>query len=134
MITKELLFRGPHGRSRLQVLFNPENTYSYIREDLAEKIGNISKLPWGRYRLSAFEETLSAEYVSSLVFEINDLELRDLFRVSPDLPGDVIIGQTTLRKCRIKLDQEQGAIITDPRVTEIIIQGCRGYRSGIKNY
>lgn len=107
----------------LYALFDTGSTYSCISEDLAEKVGNLDKLPETRYFGTASEnQYLKVENGMRLDFEINDINLTDEFMVVPKLSEEVIIGATTMQKWRLKLDFEHDAVIVDPKVAVIILK------------
>lgn len=123
IIKLPLSFRGSKGEQKLYALFDTGSTYSCIREDLAEKIGLLDKLPESRYFGTASEnQYLKVESGMRLDFEINDLVLSDEFMVVPQLSEEVIIGATTMQKWRIKLDFEHEAVIIDPKVAKFILK------------
>ncbi|MEO6610945.1 MAG: retropepsin-like aspartic protease [Chitinophagaceae bacterium] len=118
-----LLFKGSKGEMTLYALFDTGSTYSCISEDLAEKVGNLDKLPETRYFGTASEnQYLKVENGMRLDFEINDINLTDEFMVVPKLSEEVIIGATTMQKWRLKLDFEHDAVIVDPKVAVIILK------------
>ncbi len=118
-----LLFKGSKGEMTLYALFDTGSTYSCISEDLAEKVGNLDKLPETRYFGTASEnQYLKVETGMRLDFEINDINLTDEFMVVPKLSEEVIIGATTMQKWRLKLDFEHDAVIVDPKVAVIILK------------
>ena len=118
-----LSFSGSKGEEKLYALFDTGSTYSCIREDLAEKMGMLDKLPEIRYFGTASEnQYLKVEYRMGLNFEVNDISLTDEFMVVPQLSEEVIIGVTTMQKWRIKLDFEHDSVIVDPKVAIIILK------------
>lgn len=118
-----LSFSGSKGEEKLYALFDTGSTYSCIREDLAEKMGMLDKLPETRYFGTASEnQYLKVEYRMGLNFEVNEISLTDEFMVVPQLSEEVIIGVTTMQKWRIKLDFEHDTVIVDPKVAIIILK------------
>jgi len=126
MIRISISFRGSKGEENLSALFDTGSTYSLIREDIAQKIGNTDRLPKPRY----FETVSSSEYLKVekgmlMNFKINDITLSDEFMVASGLSEEVIIGATTMQKWRIKLDFEHDAVIVDPRVAKLILKDLK---------
>lgn len=118
-----LSFTGSKSEEKLYALFDTGSTYCCIREDLAEKIGLLDRLPGCRYFSTASaNEFLKVENGMRLDFEINDVRLSDEFMVVPYLSEEVIIGVTTMQKWRIKLDYEQDTVYVDPRVAKLILK------------
>src|SRR5688500_18317076 len=121
IIKTPLLFIGSKKEEKYWALFDTGSTYSCIREDLAEKIGLLDKLPNSMYFSTAsFNEFLKVDNGMRLNFEINDVPLSDEFMVVPHLSEEVIIGVTTMQKWRIKLDFEKDTVYVDPRVAKLI--------------
>lgn len=119
-------FRGSKEEIKLFALFDTGSTYSCIREDLAQKIGNAEKLPEPMYFSTASEnQYLKIDYGMRLNFEIDDITLSDEFMIAPTLSEEVIIGVTTMQKWRIKLDFEHDTIIVDPKVAKLILKNLK---------
>ena len=119
-------FKGSKDEEKLYALFDTGSTYSCIREDLAEKIGNTDKLPEPMYFGTASEnQYIEVKNGMRLNFEINDITLSDEFMVAPELSEEVIIGATTMQKWRIKLDFEHNAVIVDPKVAKLILKDLK---------
>ena len=57
--------------------------------------------------------------VVCLEFYINDILLRDEFFVVPALGHDVIIGDTTMQKWRIRLNFEEDRVEVNPRLARM---------------
>ena len=124
MIIKTLLFTGSKKKEeKLKALFDTGSLYSCIREDLAEKIGLLDKLPILRQLSTSTKECLkNVEFVMRLDFEINEVRLSDEFMVVPYLSQEIIIGVTTIDKWRIKLDFENDTVDVDPRVATLYLK------------
>ena len=121
-----LSFKGSKDEEKLYALFDTGSTYSCIREDLAQKIGNAEKLPESMYFSTASEnQYLKVDYGMRLNFEVNDVTLSDEFMIAPQLSEEVIIGVTTMQKWRIKLDFEHDTVIVDPKVAKIILKNLK---------
>lgn len=119
-------FKGSKGEEKFYTLFDTGSTYSCIREDLAEKIGNLDKLPEARYFGTASEnQYLKVENGMRLDFELNDISLSDEFMVVEGLSEEAIIGATTMQKWRLKLDFEHDAVIVDPKVAKFILKDIK---------
>ena len=118
-----ILFAGSTSKAILDTLFEPNNTYSFIREDLAEKLGLIYRFRDPRsFNIAPFRLLTTTKDVICLSFTINNLRLRDEFMIIPGLPEDVIFGDTTIRKWGMKLDFDNNAVIIDPRVAEFMLK------------
>ena len=128
-----LSFTGSKREEKLYALFDTGSTYSCIREDLAEKIGLLDRLPSCRYFSTASaNEFLKVQDGMRLDFEVNDVRLSDEFMVVPHLSEEVIIGVTTMQKWRIKLDFEHDSVYVDPRVAKLILKQAKPLTSSTR--
>jgi Retroviral aspartyl protease len=119
-------FSGSKDEIKLYALFDTGSTYSCIREDLAQKMGNTDKLPEPMYFVTASEnQYLKVENGMRLNFEVNDVPLSDEFMVMDRLSEEAIIGATTMQKWRIKLDFEHDEVIVDPKVAKLILKDLK---------
>jgi Aspartyl protease len=122
VIIRTLNYRGSKGQADLQSLFDSGSTYSMIRPDFAAKLANIEPLPEAVDFETANKGSFTkVESAVRLNFYLNNLRLSDEFFVYPGLAEEAIIGATTMQKWRIKLDFEHDEVITDPRVSRIIL-------------
>lgn len=118
-----ILYAGSKSKTTLDTLFEPNNLYSFIRKDFAEKLGMISTFSKYRtFNIAPYNIVRPCPDVINLTFTINNLRLLDEFMVIPDLPEEVIFGDTTIRKWGMKLDHENNAVIIDPRVAEFMLK------------
>jgi hypothetical protein len=116
-------FSGSKGKEVLNAVFDSRNTYSYIRQDLAEKIGTPDKLTKARSFCTEYEnEFLNGDSGACLNFEIQNLVLSDQFIVVPVLKEEVIFGLTTLRKWGIKLNPENNNVTVNAKVAEFMLK------------
>ena len=123
IIKLPIRFKGSKGEETFYALFDTGSTYSCIREDLAEKIGNMESLFEARYFGTASEnQYVKVQHRIGLDFDINDINLSDEFMVVDGLSEEVIIGATTMQKWRLKLDFEHDAVIVDPKVAKFILK------------
>jgi Retroviral aspartyl protease len=126
IIKLPISFKGSKNEEKLYALFDTGSTYSCIREDLGQKMGNTDALPEPMYFSTASEnQYLKVENGMRLNFEINDVILSDEFMVVPRLSEEVIIGVTTMQKWRIKLDFEHDTVIVDPKVAKLILKDLK---------
>jgi predicted aspartyl protease len=126
IIKLPVLFAGSKGEKTLYTLFDTGSTYSCINEDLANEIGQVTKLANERLFSTASEthfikvkETIQSD------FYLNDVLLSDEFMVIPGLSEEAIIGVTTMQKWRIKLDFEHDTVIVDPKVAKLILKDIK---------
>jgi predicted aspartyl protease len=121
-ITRTLNFRGSKGQENLQTLFDSGSTFSCIHPDVAEKLEPADTLPDPfNVETATKGHFIKVEQRVTLDFYLNNLRMSDEFVIIPSLAEQAIIGAATLQKWRIKLDFEHDEIITDPRVSRIIL-------------
>ncbi|MGH9802821.1 MAG: hypothetical protein ACRD82_20845 [Blastocatellia bacterium] len=114
-------FEGSQGNADLDSLFDGSVTYSCIQPALAQKLGMLHPLPKPREIKTSGESFLS-EHAVLLDFYLNDFRLNDEFMLVSNLTQQVIIGELTMRKWKIKLNFETGEITPDPRAGKIILR------------
>ena len=122
VITRLLNFRGSKGRDDLQALFDSGASVSCIDPAVAEKLEIVTPLPDPfNVETAAKGHFIKVDQRVTLDFHLNDLRLSDEFILIPGLAEDVIIGASTMQKWKIKLDFEHDAVVTDPRVSRMIL-------------
>jgi hypothetical protein len=122
VITRTLNFRGSKGREDLETLFDSGSTLSRIHPDVAGKLESPVALPDPFSVETATKgHFIKVEQRVTLDFYLNNLRMSDEFVIIPGLAEEAIIGAATMQKWRIKLDFEHDEVITDPRVSRIIL-------------
>lgn len=119
LIYKEVLVRGDKGGGRFQALWDNGSSESFIRKDLAEKVGTVSKLSAPRQFEMGKGVLLVEESTSIVDLEVERFNLFWHFLVVPDLSEELIIGADFLQRWKIKLDPESEGIIIDPRALKL---------------
>ncbi|MGH9839136.1 MAG: retropepsin-like aspartic protease [Blastocatellia bacterium] len=121
-IIRKLHFEGSKGQADLTSLFDGGSTYSCIHPDYAEQLGVLEALPRPqKVETAAKGHFIEIEQRMNLDFYLNNLRLSDEFVIIPNLAEQAIIGALTIQKWKIKLDYETDEVITDPRVSRIIL-------------
>jgi len=118
IIKLSLLFVGSDGEQKLSSSFDGRANLSRIHPRFLNALGSAHAL--GRTRqIDIMNDGHFSEIkeVIALDFYINDVLLSDEFLVVPGLPEEVVIGDATLRKWRIKLDFENEKVFVDPKVS-----------------
>ncbi len=122
VITRTLNFRGSKGRDDLHTLFDSSSSISCIDPALAEKLEIVTLLPDPfNVETASKGHFIKAEKRVTLDFYLNNLRMSDEFVVIPNLAEPAIIGAGTMQKWKIKLDFEHDEVITDPRVSRMIL-------------
>ena len=120
IIQKEIELAGSKGKTKENALFDSGATYSCIRKEIAESLGNLEKLPESLELGTAKKgEKLIVNEAIRLDFHLNGYRFSDEFIVIEELSERVIIGAKTLQSWRLKLDFENDEVVIDPRVTKI---------------
>ena len=117
-IIKSCSVTGGKGNSVVQALFDTGAGASFVRQDIAERIGNVVEVPGGPEQFTMADETfsLSADKEVSLRVAIGDVRpLRFNFLVVDTLAEEMIIGVDMMQRWKIKLEPENEAVSIDPR-------------------
>ena len=109
ILEHEVTIIGTKGRARCRALFDSGASYSIIRREIAERIGQLEPLPIPEDWI--FETARAGDYVQAvgalrLDFRFDDSEAHfsDEFIVFDELSEELIVGATTMQKWHIVLD------------------------------
>jgi len=119
LIYKEVVLRGDKGERRFQALWDNGSSESFIRRDLAKRVGTIIKLDAPREFEMGKGTLLVVESTGSLSIEVEGYNLFWHLLVVPDLSEELIIGADFLQRWKIKLDPESERIIIDPKALRL---------------
>jgi hypothetical protein len=120
LIKLPLNFEGAKGGDIFTVLFDGNNVLSFINESKANAIANLITLfKPRRVLIKNINQFVEIKDVIVVDFFINNIQLSDEFFVVPNLQADVIIGEATMRKWRMKLDFDSKKVIVDPKVEKL---------------
>ena len=123
IISQPVKFAGSKGEAVVETLFDSGASYSFIKKNVAEKLGFLDMLPETMLFETAKEnESISIKQAIRLAFLINDVKLSDEFLVAETLSEDVIIGASTMQKWRIKLDFDNDKVIVDKKASRLILK------------
>lgn len=121
-----ILFEGSKTDKELLAVFDPGTLYSFLPENFIEEIGRLSRLPEPRLlEIASEERQVLISHGTCAGFTINNLRLSDEFMSLPGNSAHAIIGVTTIRKWRMKLDFENNAVIINPEVAKFRLGGLR---------
>ncbi|MFH1004104.1 MAG: retropepsin-like aspartic protease [Bacteroidota bacterium] len=123
IISQAVKFVGSKGEAKVETLFDSGASYSFINKTVANKLGNLEKLP----EPLSFETASKEQYIKIkerviLDFYINDIRFSDEFLISENLSEDVIIGIATMQKWRMKLDFDNDKVIVDKKASRLILK------------
>ena len=111
---------GEHGSVSASALYDTGASLSFIRRDVAERIGVPVRLPHPmRFEMGRAGEFVEVRDQIALAFTVSGLELLDSFLVADGLSEGAIIGARTMQKWGIKLDPEHEAVSVDPRAARL---------------
>ncbi|MFH1005713.1 MAG: retropepsin-like aspartic protease [Bacteroidota bacterium] len=123
IISQSVKFAGSKGKAEVETLFDSGASYSFIKKNVAEKLGLLDSLPEPMFFETAKEnESISIKQAIRLAFIINDIKLSDEFLISENLSEDIIIGASTMQKWRIKLDFDNDKVIVDKKASRLILK------------
>jgi len=114
--------RGSKGEANVKALFDSGASYSFMRKDIAEKIGLIDKLPEPmKFVTASKKKQIEINERISVDFYLNGARFSEMFLVSNEISEEVIIGTKTIQAWRFKLDFENEKIIFNPDVTKLVL-------------
>lgn len=121
-----ILFRGTKADKELLAIFDPETLYSFLPEYFVAEIGGISRLPKPKLlEIVCEDRPVIVSHATCAGFKLNNISLSDEFMLLPGNSDHAIIGITTIRKWRLKLDPENNAVIVNPEVGKFRLGGLR---------
>jgi len=122
IIRLPLRFEGSLGEKVLYALVDTAATYSCINDETVLELEHPTPLyiPMTPGTTNATTFMPIKDRVT-LDFYLDDIRLSDEFYVISDLSEQVIIGASTMQKCRIKLDFEHDTFVVDPKVAKAIL-------------
>jgi archaeosine-15-forming tRNA-guanine transglycosylase len=115
-IKLSLLFSGSLGEKKLLTLFDDVATYSCIDANMLHGLANQQKMARSKCAVSSFyKDGIEVVFVTLLDFYINGVRVSDEFLVVPNLNEQVVIGNLTIRKWRMKIDKQNHSVEVDDR-------------------
>lgn len=115
-IKLSLLFSGSLGEKKLLALFDDVATYSCIDANMLHGLANQQKMARTKYAVtSSFKIPIEVAFITLLDFYINNVRVSDEFLVVPNLNEQVVIGDLTIRKWRMKIDKQNHSVEVDAR-------------------
>ena len=109
VLEHEVTVIGTRGRARCKALFDSGASYSIVRREIAERIGQIQALPTPEDWI--FETARAGDYVQAAGKVIVDFRFDDSeahfsgeFVVCDELSEELIVGAKTMQAWKISLD------------------------------
>jgi predicted aspartyl protease len=120
LIQQPIEVTGDRGSVSAQALYDTGASLSFIRRDLAERVGAPVRLAHPlRFEMRCAGEFLEVSEHIALSFTVSGLELLDSFLVADGLSEEAIIGARTMQKWGIRLDPEHETVTVDPKVARL---------------
>ena len=123
VLSYRIKIRGSRGQNKYEALFDSGASDSMIRSDLVDDLEVATNLPEPiSYETATEDEHITVNKAVGLDFYIDGIRLRDEFLVVENLSEEVIIGASTMQKCRMKLNFEEDRVMVDPRIMRKILK------------
>jgi len=122
VLWQNIKLRGSKGERIVNALFDSGSTYSFVRKDIAEKIGQIDNLPEPmKFTTAKKDKKIKVKLRIAIDFYLNNARFSDEFLVSNEIKEEAIIGAKTMQSWRFKLDFKKEKISFDHEVTKRVI-------------
>lgn len=114
VLYKTLIFQGNKGQTEVKALFDSGASASFVRTDIADKVGYIFSFRDKREIIVADGSRKSYDNrVLPAGFMLNDCPIVSEFKVVDNLSEEVIVGADTLQRNKITLDFDKDEVNTD---------------------
>lgn len=122
VIKEKILLIGEKADEVVDTLFDSGATFSFIRKDIAEKLGSITKTRISRsFSTAENGRAIVVDEKINLDFVLDHETLSDEFFVTSFLSYDAIIGAYTMQKYRMKLDFERDIVLVDHDLAGLLL-------------
>ena len=116
IIVKEYTVTGERGSDTLRVLYDTGAGSSFVRKDMAEKLGNVVRtLRPVTFRMADGRETFTVDQDVALYIDVDGSPLMYHFFVANELAEELVIGADMMQRFKISLDMDNEAVSIDPR-------------------
>ena len=116
LIIKEHTVTGPRGSDTVRVLYDTGASSSFVRQDIAEILGDtLTTTTPVRFMLADAEQVLAVDQIIHLDIDIGGTTLKYTFYVSDDLAEELVIGADMMQIFKISLNMEEEEVSIDPR-------------------
>ena len=116
MIVKEYNATGARGSDTVRVLYDTGSRSSFVRRDIAERLGNVvCTLRPTTFTMADGQETLTVDQDVELYIDVDGHALRYHFFVADDLAEELVVGADMMQRFKISLDMDNEAVSIDPR-------------------
>ena len=116
MIYKEYTITGGQGSDTVRVIYDTGSSSSFVRRDIAEKLGNVIRtMRPTTFTMADGQETLTVDQEVELYIDVDGDSLRYHFFVTDDLAEELVVGADMMQRFKITLDMDSEAVSIDPR-------------------
>ena len=120
LIIKPTSITGDKGNTTVQALFDTGAYSSFLRRDIAQRVGTIVATPTAiKFTMADGRGTLEVGDVITLDIVIGDVTVFFTVYVVDELAEEMIIGADMLQRWKIRLDPEQEQISVDPQALRL---------------
>ena len=116
MIVKDYNVAGARGSDTVRVLYDTGSSSSFIRRDIAERLGNVVRtMRPTTFTMADGQETLTVDQDVELYVDVDGSALRYHFFVADGLAEELVVGADMMQRFKISLDMDNEAVSIDPR-------------------
>ena len=116
MIVKEYTVTGARGSDTVQVLYDTGSSSSFVRREIAERLGNVVRtMRPTTFTMADGQVTLTVDQDVELYIDVNGDTLRYHLFVADELAEELVVGADMMQRFKITLDMDNEAVSVDPR-------------------
>jgi hypothetical protein len=116
IIAKDYAVTGNKGFAMVSCLYDTGAGSSFVRRDIAEKLGELYPTPRPMtFTMADGQEAFRIDQIITLNMDVDDTPLMFTLYVADHLAEELIIGADLMQRWRISLDMEEEVISIDPR-------------------
>lgn len=121
LIKKQIEVYGSKGKKLCKTLFDSGASTSFIREDIAKDLSDVSRLAFPMDFTLGDKSVMRVEYTTDLQVRIEGHDLIHMFSVNPKLSYEMIIGADFLQRWKIRLDPVSEDFIIDEEALKLFL-------------
>ena len=116
MIYKDYTVTGGRGSGTVRVLYDTGAGASFVRRDIAEKLGDVVRtLRPVTFTMADGRGTIRVEEDVALYIDVDGHTLMHHYLVTDGLAEELVIGADLMQRFKITLDMDNEAVSIDPR-------------------
>ena len=122
IILKEHTVNGNRGSGTVRALYDAGSGASFIRRDVAERLGDFNPMPSPyEFTMADGRGTITVSETINLDFPFGDARIYYFFFVVDELAKEMIIGADMMQRWKMKLDFDNDDIDIDPIALQLTI-------------